>query len=178
MLCGSHIKIWNLANHMKKMKKERQTLSFQFFTNIFCILMLFVLFFHMVFKISNFNKWTAKHLAKASCTKLTLRQELLKNSDDIIFLLGKMQWLLKNSSRFLEEFRSECLLRSQMALSKGYFRSKQKAWDSCSELKPNYFKKQCFFVIIFLRKVTIEVQSGNGVLYRLVPCTKCKELAC
>ena len=56
----------------KKWNKECQTLSFQFFTNIFCILMLFVLFFHVVFKISNFNKWTAKHLAKASCTELTL----------------------------------------------------------------------------------------------------------
>ena len=33
MLCGSHIKIWNLANHMKKWNKEHQTLSFQFFIN-------------------------------------------------------------------------------------------------------------------------------------------------
>ena len=46
-----------------------------------------------------------------------------------------------------------------------------------SRLKPNYFKKQCFFVIIFLLKVIIEVQSGNGVLNRLVPCIKCMELS-
>ena len=34
--------------------------------------MLFVLFFHVVCKISFFNVWTAKYLAKASCTELTL----------------------------------------------------------------------------------------------------------
>ena len=33
-----------------------------------------MLFFvsHVVCKISNFNMWTAKHLAQASCTELTL----------------------------------------------------------------------------------------------------------
>ena len=35
---------------------KHQTLSFQFFTDRFNILMFFVLFFHVVFKISNFNK--------------------------------------------------------------------------------------------------------------------------
>ena len=35
-------------------------------------LMLFVLFFHVISKISNFNMWTAKHLVQASCTELTL----------------------------------------------------------------------------------------------------------
>ena len=68
MLCGSRIKIWNFANHMKKRNKEHQTLSFQFFTNRFSILMFFVFFFHVVCKISNSNK----HLAQASCTELTL----------------------------------------------------------------------------------------------------------
>ena len=72
--------------------------------------------------IGNFQEF-AKDSLNTICI---LRQELLKNSDDIIFLLGKKQWL-KNSSRFLEEFRLECLLRSQMTLSKDYFRSKQKA---------------------------------------------------
>ena len=57
---------------MKKWNKKHQTLSFQFFTNTFSILMFFVLFFHVVCKVSNFNKWTAKHLAQASCTELTL----------------------------------------------------------------------------------------------------------
>ena len=38
------------------------------------------------------------------------------------------------------------------------------------KLKPNYFEKQCFFVIIFLTKLIIEVQSGIGVLNRIVPC--------
>ena len=36
------------------------------------------------------------------------------------------------------------------------------------ELKPKFFKKQYLFVINFLPKVIIEVQSGNGVLNRLV----------
>ena len=35
-------------------------------------LMFFVSFFHVTCKISNFDMWTAKHLAKASCTELTL----------------------------------------------------------------------------------------------------------
>ena len=35
-------------------------------------LMFFVSFFHIICKISNFNLWTAKHLAQASCTELTL----------------------------------------------------------------------------------------------------------
>ena len=29
-------------------------------------------FFHVIFEISNFNMWTEKHLAQASCTELTL----------------------------------------------------------------------------------------------------------
>ena len=72
MLCCSHIKIWNLANHMKKWNKEHQTLSFQFFNNNSSILMFFVSFFHVVWKISNSNMWTRKHLAQVSCTELTL----------------------------------------------------------------------------------------------------------
>ena len=40
MLCCSHIKIWNLANHMeKKWNNEHQTLGFQFSTNISNLLM-------------------------------------------------------------------------------------------------------------------------------------------
>ena len=72
LLCGSHIKIWNLANPLKKWNKEYQTLSFQFFINNYSLLMLFVLFFHVVCKISSFNIWTAKHLAQVSCTELSL----------------------------------------------------------------------------------------------------------
>ena len=58
-----------------KNETKHQTLSFQFFTNRFSILMFFILFFHVVCKISNFNKWTAKYLAQASrsCTELTLK---------------------------------------------------------------------------------------------------------
>ena len=36
-------------------------------------------FFHVICKISNFNMWTAKHLAQASCTGLTLGLELKQN---------------------------------------------------------------------------------------------------
>ena len=56
----------------KKWNNVHQTTSFQFFINRSSILMFFVLFFHVVCKISNFNKWTAKHLTQASCTELTL----------------------------------------------------------------------------------------------------------
>ena len=57
----------------KKWNNEHQTLSFQFLINLFSILMFFVLFLHAACKISNFNKWTAKHLVQASCTELALR---------------------------------------------------------------------------------------------------------
>ena len=40
MIFGSHIKIWNLANHMKKWNKEHQTFSFQFFSNRFSVFFL------------------------------------------------------------------------------------------------------------------------------------------
>ena len=70
MFCDTHIKIWNLANHMEKMKQKHQTLSFQFFINKSSILMLFVLYFFMW--LANFNMWTAKHLVQASCTEFTL----------------------------------------------------------------------------------------------------------
>ena len=33
----------------------------------------FVSFFHVICKISNFDMWTAKYLAQASCTELTLK---------------------------------------------------------------------------------------------------------
>ena len=47
-----------------------------------------------------------------------------------------------------------------------------------NRIKPSYFKKQCFFVIFVLPKFIIEVQSGNEVLKRLVPCIWYMELAC
>ena len=72
MLCGSHIKIWNLANHMKKLTKSIKILDLliknwklRFWWSLFH-------FFHVICKISNFNMWTAKHLAQASCTELSL----------------------------------------------------------------------------------------------------------
>ena len=42
------------------------------FSSINLVFLLFVLFFDVVCKISNFDMWTAKHLAQASCTDLTL----------------------------------------------------------------------------------------------------------
>ena len=61
-----------LQTTWEKWNKEHQTLSFQYFTNKSSLLVFFVLFFHVVCKISNFNKWTSWHLAQASCTELTL----------------------------------------------------------------------------------------------------------
>ena len=58
LLCGSYIKIWNLANHMKKKwNKEDQSLSFQFFINKISMLICYVLCFHVVCKKSTFNIW-------------------------------------------------------------------------------------------------------------------------
>ena len=74
MLCGSFIKIWNLANQMKKQKKKHQnakSIGEKLKTKVWCSLFHF---FHVICKISNSNMWTAKHLAQASCTELTLMQ--------------------------------------------------------------------------------------------------------
>ena len=54
MFCGSQFEILQIK--WKKWKKEHHILSLQFFTNIFSILMFFVLFFHVVCKISNSDK--------------------------------------------------------------------------------------------------------------------------
>ena len=100
MLCGSRIKLWNLANHMKKQNKKHQNTRFIDEKLKTKSLMFFVsFFFHVICKISNFNMWTSKHLAQASCTELTLKsilhwilREFLKitdqNSDQ------KNRWLL------------------------------------------------------------------------------------
>ena len=63
MLCDSHIRIWNLANNMKKQNKKHQNLK-NWKIRVWCSLFNF---FHVICKM-----WTAKHLAQASCTELTL----------------------------------------------------------------------------------------------------------
>ena len=65
------IKIWNLANHMKKKEtKNIRLLFFSFSKNL--ALWCFYFVFHGVWKISNFIMCTAKHLEQASCTDFTL----------------------------------------------------------------------------------------------------------
>ena len=54
---------------------DLQAISFQFFINRFSILMFFAMLLYVICKISNFNKWTAKHLAQAFCTELTLKDQ-------------------------------------------------------------------------------------------------------
>ena len=44
-------------------------------------------------------------------------------------------------------------------------------------IKPNYFKRQ-HSLSSYLFKAIIQVQNGNGVLKRQVPCPKRMELAC
>ena len=86
--------VWN------KWNKQHQTISFQFFT--FSILM----FFHEVCKISNSNKWTAKHLAQVSCTELTLSglNFWIKNDSEkwsSIFILKFMKLLVPIKFNFV-----------------------------------------------------------------------------
>ena len=69
---GVHILRFEILQITWKNETKHQTLSFQFFTDRFSILILFVLFLHVVCKISNINKRTTKYLAQASCTELTL----------------------------------------------------------------------------------------------------------
>ena len=78
-------------SHEKDENKNIRLLFFSFFINRSNILMLFVLFFHVVCKISNFNMWTTKHLVQVSCTELTLK---------IVFIKGD-QINLRNDNEYL-----------------------------------------------------------------------------
>ena len=70
MLWGSLIKIWNPANHMKKQNKKHQNAK---------SIGEKVKIKGLMFFVSNSNMWTAKHLAQASCTELTLPNQICKN---------------------------------------------------------------------------------------------------
>ena len=55
----------NESKNIRPLVFSFSSINWAFWCFLFC-------FFHVVFKISNFNMWTAKHLAQASCTELTL----------------------------------------------------------------------------------------------------------
>ena len=55
-----------MASHLKKQNKNYQSTRF-------------ISFFHVICEISNFNTWTAKHLAQVSCNKLTLQNHIVAN---------------------------------------------------------------------------------------------------
>ena len=79
MLCNSHIKIWNLANHSKNITKNIKMLDLlmkNWKLRVWCSLFHF---FHVICKIPNFDiLWTVKHLAKASCTEFQTALEIHK----------------------------------------------------------------------------------------------------
>ena len=75
MLCGSLIRIWNLANHMKKQNKKHQkaaSIGKKLKNGKLRVWRFLFHFLHVICTISNSNTWTAKHLANLSCTELTL----------------------------------------------------------------------------------------------------------
>ena len=79
MLWGSLIKIWNLANQMKKQKEKHQNAKsigekLQTILGVWCPL------FHVIWDVSNFDMWTGKHLVQASRTELTLKLFKLMSS--------------------------------------------------------------------------------------------------
>ena len=76
--------------------------------------MFFVLFFHVVCKISNFIKWTAKHLVQASCTELTLSVTPKSKS--------KLVLNIKGLSKMQTEIECEALRNSQFMLAKADYR--------------------------------------------------------
>ena len=71
MLCALNFRICNLANHMKKTKQK--TLKCKSIVKKLKTkgLIFFFHFHHVICKILNFDVWTRKHLAQASCTELT-----------------------------------------------------------------------------------------------------------
>ena len=68
----TYLNLKSCKSHEKNETKNMRLLVFSFLINKSSILMFFVLFFHVVCEISNFNMWTTKHLEQASCTELTL----------------------------------------------------------------------------------------------------------
>ena len=60
------LKLEIMASHLKKQNKNYQSTRF-------------ISFFHVICEISNFNTWTAKHLAQVSCNKLTLQNHIVAN---------------------------------------------------------------------------------------------------
>ena len=85
-------------SHEKNETKSIRLLVFSFLSNnLFSTLMFFVLFFHVVCKISNFNMWTAKHLTQASCTEVSLQSQffnLAKMSQSYYSLFEQSEYSL------------------------------------------------------------------------------------
>ena len=78
-------------------------------------------FFHVICKISNFNMWTPKHLAQASCTELTLKVKIKAYCPNIytvpvLISQSSLSCLWKNSPlRFASngcKFHCECHLEN------------------------------------------------------------------
>jgi hypothetical protein len=94
MLCGSQIRIWNLANHMKKQKKNIKMLELlvkNWKLRVWCF---WFHFFHVICKTSYFNMWTAKHLVQASCTELTLLRKCCRRALICFYLTIKIIHIL------------------------------------------------------------------------------------
>ena len=120
----------------KKWNKEQQTLSFQFFTNTFSILMFFVLIFHVVCKISNLIKWIAKHLSQASCTELTLKRSKMW----IVLFNKKLIWKRPVKKDYL-------LISEKISLNSVIDYGRYKRFCVCWKLDNPYWRpKQFFFV--------------------------------
>ena len=72
MLCSSHIEILNLANTWKNKTKSIKMLDLLIKNQKLRVWCFLFNSFHVIWKISNSNMWTAKHLVQASWTELTL----------------------------------------------------------------------------------------------------------
>ena len=94
MLCGSHIKIWNLANHMEKENKKHQNARFIDEKLKTKSLMFFVSFFHVICKISNFNKLYLKFESWTDSTWYILICLRWRSNNDINDKI--LTWVCKN----------------------------------------------------------------------------------
>ena len=122
---NSHIKIWNLSNHMKKWNKEHQTLSFHLFTNRFNILMFFVLFF----------MWFAWF------------QILISEPQSISCKLLVLSWLYEKISK---NWKSDLLTILQMQLPKGRKSCVQLLTDGCNQSwNPSFFSLGHTCLVLF-----------------------------
>ena len=90
-----HISKFEILQVTWRSENRRSDSYFSVFINESSSSIFFISFFQVIYKISNFNIWTAKHFAQASCAELTLARLSLSWNSKIgwtLCLSTKVRW--------------------------------------------------------------------------------------